>query len=50
MGVVRSPLAVEYHPRLERVHITLANCMSLFTEQNVGMFLEFFGQMLSYSR
>ena len=50
MGVVRSPVAVEYHPMLERVRITLANCMGMFTEQNVGMFLEFFGLMLSYSR
>ena len=50
MGVVRSPVIVEYHPRLEHVRIALANCMGLFTEQNVGMFLEFFGLMLSYSR
>ena len=50
MGVVRSPVAVEYHPKLEHVRITLANCMGMFTEQNVGMFMEFFGLMLNYSR
>ena len=49
-SIVRSPVAVEPLPGLERVRDTLADAMLLFTERDVPMFLAFFDVMLGFSR